>query len=307
MLDQELVTEDDLGAQFLISEADIGKPRAEAALPEMQKLNPRVNIKVETQNILLRDSSTLGTYFAQYTLVVATDLSITGFESYNNAAHFANRPFYAVGTHGLYGFVFADLVEHTYLVTRDKPNVATKPGPESATREIISSVEKRADNGKMTEIVTKREKYQPLILANASPLPEYYHKSQRRLKSVTPLLPYLRATWEFEKQFQRLPASAEDSAPAQETTQELKVFTTLAIDKGKELQLPEGWLKTDLLRSFIGNLGTELAMTTSFVGAAAAQDISNVLMGKDQPIQNMMFFDGETMNAPVYALTPIVS
>lgn len=270
----------------------------------MQKLNPRVTIKVETQNILDMDLSTLSTYFTQYTLVVATDLAITGLETYNSAAHFARCPFYAAGTHGLYGFLFADLVEHTYLVTRDKPNVATKPGPETATREILSSIEKRADNGKMTEIVTKREKYQPLILANQSPLPAYYTTSQRRLRSVTPLLPCLRALWTFEKSFSRLPGLTSDPAQVKE---DLKIFTTLATEKCAELRMSPDMLKAEFLRSFMSNLGSEMAMTTSFVGAAAAQDIGNVLMGKDQPVQNMMFFDGETMAAPVYALTPTLT
>lgn len=106
-----------------------------------------MTINVESQDILSMDPVALGDYFTQYTLVVATDLSIHGFESYNNAAHFANRPFYGVGTHGLYGFLFADLVQHTFLVTRDKPNIATKPGQESATRQVLSSVEKRGDKG----------------------------------------------------------------------------------------------------------------------------------------------------------------
>lgn len=273
-------------------------------MPEMQKLNPRVNINVETQDILSMDPNARGEYFTKYTLIIATDLSINNLTAYNNAAHFANRPFYAVGTHGLYGFLFADLVEHTYLITRDKANVATKPGSESATRDILSSVEKRTDNGKLTEIVTKREKYHPLILANASPLPQYYLNSARRLRSITPLLPCMRAIWEFERTFNRLPGQSTDASHLKE---DLKIFTTLATEKSRELQLGPELLKSEFLRSFMQNLGSEMAMTTSFVGAQAAQDVGNVLMGKDQPVQNMMFFDGETGAAPVYALTPLVS
>lgn len=127
--------------------------------------------------------------------------------------------------------------------------------------------------------------------------------SARRLRSITPLLPCLRALWDFEKLQNRMPGSA---GTTEEMTSDIKEFTRLATEKTRELQLGPDLLKSDFLRTFMQNLGSELAMTTSFVGAAAAQDIGNVLMGKDQPIQNMMLFDGESSIAPVYALTPIV-
>lgn len=43
------------------------------------------------------------------------------------------------------------------------------------------------------------------------------------------------------------------------------------------------------------------------LGAQVAQDVINVLGGREQPVQNMMLFDGEASVAPVYALYPIVT
>ena len=44
LLDNQMVKEKDLGTQFLLSQQDIGKNRAEAALSRLTLLNPRVQL-----------------------------------------------------------------------------------------------------------------------------------------------------------------------------------------------------------------------------------------------------------------------
>ena len=44
---------------------------------------------------------------------------------------------------------------------------------------------------------------------------------------------------------------------------------------------------------------------TAALGGILAQDIINVLGKREQPIQNMILFDGEEYQAPMYALHPI--
>ncbi|KAF3044401.1 hypothetical protein E8E12_010270 [Didymella heteroderae] len=44
---------------------------------------------------------------------------------------------------------------------------------------------------------------------------------------------------------------------------------------------------------------------TAFLGGQLAQDVINVLGQREQPIQNLMLFDGEESAGPVYALHPI--
>jgi ubiquitin-like 1-activating enzyme E1 A len=40
------------------------------------------------------------------------------------------------------------------------------------------------------------------------------------------------------------------------------------------------------------------------LGGQLAQDVINVLGSRQQPIQNMVIFDGDLMEAPMYALHP---
>jgi ubiquitin-like 1-activating enzyme E1 A len=144
--------------------------------------------------------------------------------------------------------------------------------------------------------VKKRELYSTWFLASdAASLPAEYLKSRRRLKAVTPILSCLRALWEFlQLQDGRLP----------KTTEDLKLFTVIATQKHKALGLPDETLKSEVLRKFLQNLGSEIAPVTAVLGGQLAQDVINVLGARQQPIQNMVLFDGDTMEAPMYALHP---
>ncbi|KAF1981780.1 hypothetical protein K402DRAFT_364012 [Aulographum hederae CBS 113979] len=296
IVDHEVVTEDDLCSQFFISEADLGKNRAEAVLPNLQKLNPRVHLTANPSGILTLPTE----FYTPFSMVIATDLSFPILSTINAATRITSRPFYAAASHGFYGYIFADLISHTYVIERSKSNVETKLGPESATRSIIS-VSTKKENKTVIELVTKEEKYTPLVLANSSPLPPQIQNSSRKLRQVSPLLTCLRAVWTFEQ------SSPTASPPNPGSPQDLQLFTKLATEKHAELQLPADTLRSEFLRSFLQNLGSEIAPVTAFLGGQLAQDVINVLGKRQQPIQNLVVFDGENSIGSVFALKPLVS
>jgi ubiquitin-like 1-activating enzyme E1 A len=291
ILDSAIVNESDLGAQFLLSESDVGQNRAQAASVALQKLNPRVKINVDVEGVKSKGPS----YFAGFDIVIATDLDPDSFNLINTATRLNGKAFYAAGVHGMYGFIFSDLIEHDYVIERDMGNVTTEPKQETRTRSIID-VKTKKDGPKTIESVTKRELYSTWFLASdAAGLPEEYAKSKRRLRSVTPALPCLRALWDFMQiRDGRLPSNRED----------LKLFTQIATGKHKALGLPSETLRPEFLRSFLQNLGSEIAPVTAILGGQLAQDVINVLGRTQQPIQNMVIFDGTTMESLMYPLHP---
>lgn len=212
-------------------------------------------------------------------------------------ARIAQRPFYAGATHGFYGYIFADLGTHEFVIEREKSNRPTLKAAETATRSIVDFKDKK-ENGKMIEMVTKRELYTPLLLVNTSPLPPEMQRDARKLRKVHPLLTCIRTLWDYQR-------DGRTTLPSQSSTADLEAFTRLAGEKHKELLLPSSTLKAEFLRSFLQNLGSELAPVTAFLGGQLAQDVINVLGKREQPIQNLMLFDGEECSAPVYALHPI--
>lgn len=233
------------------------------------------------------------THYTPYSVVIACDHDFNTLSIINTAARFAGRPFYAASTHGTYGCIFADLVQHDFIIEREKSNVPTNLAPETITRTVLSSTTKKEPNGKTTEIVTKRETYCPLILSNSSPLAPEILSNRRKLKNVSPLLPCLRALFDFQRTYSRLP---------NHTAQDLTNFTSLATTKSRELQLPPETLKSEFLRSFLQNIGAEIITTAAFVGGRLAEDVINVLGKREQPIQNFVLFDGENLQGPIYCL-----
>ncbi|RDA83714.1 hypothetical protein CP532_0218 [Ophiocordyceps camponoti-leonardi (nom. inval.)] len=295
LLDGNAVTESDLGAQFLLSDGGdvIGQNRAQAASVALRKLNPRVKIHVDTDNVVAKGPS----YFAGFDVVIATDLSPDSFNIINTATRLNGKAFYAAGTHGLYGFIFSDLIEHEYVIEREAGNVATQPKKQETRTRSVVDVKTKTDGAKKTiESVTKRELYSTWFLASdLATLPDDYLKSRRRLKSVTPALSCLRALWEFtEVKGGALPGNHDD----------LRLFTQMATQKHKALSLPSETLRPDFLRSFLQNLGSEIAPVAAIVGGQLAQDVINVLGQTQQPIQNLVVFDGDRMEAATFALHP---
>jgi ubiquitin-like 1-activating enzyme E1 A len=293
ILDNAIVTEADLGAQFFITQADVGGNRAEAAAPQIRRLNPRVNVVVDTTP----EAEVKSDYYSQFDVIIATDLAPMRLGLINTMTRFYRKRFYAAGLHGMYGFIFSDLIEHDYLVEREKGNRPTTLGQETRSRSVINVTEKK-ENGKNIELVTKREEYATWILcSDGARLPEEFLKSRRRLKAVTPILSCFRALWAFlDMNNSRLPSP--------NIREDLANFTTLATAKHKALGLPEETLKSDVLRKFLGGLNTEIAPVAAVLGGQLAQDVINVLGARQQPIQNTVIFDGDTMESPMFVLHP---
>lgn len=272
--------------------------RAEAAIPRIQELNPRVKVQADggKDALLAKDQ----TYYVPFDIIIACDHDIMTLSLINTGARMVNRQFYAAGIHGFYGYIFADLVAHEFFVERDVPNRPTQIAVESMTRSIVTVTKKKEqEDGKDREIVGKQEIYCPLLLANSAGLPQDVLGNRRKLRQVPALLPCLRAVFEFQRDQGRLPGQSQQPAQIQ---QDLAIFTTLATNKARELQLPPETLRADFLRSFIQNIGSEITPTAAFVGGRLSEDVINVLGKREQPIQNFALFDGDSLEGRIYCL-----
>lgn len=252
-------------------------------------MNPRVRLNIDTSDVKTKQPD----FFAQFDITIATELDFLTNTNVNAACRLANKPFYAAGLHGFYGYAFADLISHDFVIERSKSNM--KSGTQETQTRSIVNINTKQENDKTVELVTKRELYSPFILANSSPLPEEYTQLPRRRKQVTPLISCLRALWEFEKSFGRRPTF---------TREDLAEFTKLSSDRHQELKLEPLSLDSVFLRTFLQNLGSELSPVAAFLGGSLAQDVINVLSAREQPLQNLLLFDGEKMVGPIYPLHP---
>ena len=102
LLDGEAVTEEDLGAQFLLSEASLNESpvslnRAVASSRFLERLNPRVKIIADGQGIQTKPPS----FFSSFDIVICTDLDANTLNIINTATRLNDKKFYAAGVHGL--------------------------------------------------------------------------------------------------------------------------------------------------------------------------------------------------------------
>ncbi|KAI5854602.1 hypothetical protein BZA05DRAFT_392030 [Tricharina praecox] len=288
VLDSEDVVEDDLGAQFFVSEEHVGINRAIAAVPTIQKLNPRVRVYADAGK--LHDKPT--EYFNDFDIVIATELGFNDMHLINEATRKWGIRFYAAATYGLYGFVFADLIRHQFVLKRVKANKLTQCGKETRTRSVVSTTETK-EGATDYEFVTKEEIYCTLSEAVASRLEKSWRPKKRH--QVGSVLPGILGLWKFQQEFGRLPES---------TKEDYKQFTKLMIETGQALEMPQELVRADFIRQFVGNVSAELSPVAAVLGGILAQDAINVLGKMEQPIQNLLLFDGDTSEAPIIVLAP---
>ncbi|KAK5090701.1 E1 ubiquitin-activating protein aos1 [Lithohypha guttulata] len=292
ILDHENVIEEDLGSQFLITEENIGKNRAEAAAVELRRMNPRVNVIADQEGIMTK----MPQYFAAFQIVIATSQPFEMASTINMSCRMFNTKFYAADLHGLYGYVFSDLIMHSFVIEKDKSNIPSKAGTAETSTRMVVHVETKKENNKLREIVTKQEMYCPLMLANSSPLPPETIRSRRAKMRVPPLISCLRGLFDFQKQTGRQPSGR---------SEDLALYTKITNEKHLELQLPHETLTATVFRMFLQNLGTEIPPTAAFLGGQLAQDVINVLGMREQPLQNLLLFDGDDFKCPIYSLQPV--
>lgn len=279
ILDDRVVDAVDLGAEFFLEESDIGKYRAQAAFKRIQKLNPRVKLSIETKNVFSIEDY----WLSKFDVVVATELDYQELVKVNKSVREAGNKFYCSGLFGMSGYVFVDLVSHTFKIEREMSNIVTPVGPETSTRHI-DKVETKKDGDKFIETITKTEKYSSLLeivekLKKDDNEFSVHYKPKRLLK-ISPLLPTLLSFW--------------DCSHCEHLT--LKSVQ----EKARHLGLPAGIVTESYVNSF--HSGVELAPVAAVIGGVLAQDLLNILGGKEQPIQNLFLFDALTGDGPIYCL-----
>lgn len=296
IVDTHNVHPDDLGAQFLVSDEDIGSNRAEATKYRISRLNPRVGLNVE--KITLEEMSI--EWLGQFEVVVATELSYLDLCMLNEKTRQTETKFYAAGLFGLCGYVFADLVEHKFLIEREKPNIPTKIGPETSTRRILDVVLKKEAGQQYMETLTKQESYVCLndAIERATTNGAFGSGLNTRKKlRVSPILPALLAYWKGN-----FKQPSKFNVDDDKKDEQLVLFKDSAQDMARKLGLPAGILTDEFLCTFLRAAGSELAPVSAIVGGVLGQEVLNVLGHKEQPIQNLFLFDGDTCSGPIYVV-----
>ncbi|CAE6539600.1 unnamed protein product [Rhizoctonia solani] len=269
IVDAERVTETDLGCGFFFSEDNVGQLRVEAAKPRIQSLNPLVDV-VAVSDLGILSNDQLDKTLEDVDLVCVTDCQKDEMLRLNDASRRAKKAFYAGGSYGLLGFVFADLIEHEYLA-HDR-----NAGNSGAAKTIKQSL----------TYPSLKESFEH----------SWKGLSKRQTKELNPSTSYIKycgklALWEWEsRNVTRIEASA--------ATELRRIATELIESAGVNTQVgPVPSVAT--IESLCSTAGHEFSPVCAIVGGFLGQDILKALGAKEPPISNFLVFDGTTGGASV--------
>ncbi|EPY50856.1 SUMO E1-like activator enzyme Rad31 [Schizosaccharomyces cryophilus OY26] len=116
--DTRSVEKQDVFDQFFVEQSDIGKSKISCLIEKLKELNPLVKLSSLDTPVAELSESTV----SSFQMVIATQLQYEEFCKVNSLCRSCQRPFYASSCYGLYGFAFADLVHHEFVIEKTVEN-----------------------------------------------------------------------------------------------------------------------------------------------------------------------------------------
>ncbi|PPQ67550.1 hypothetical protein CVT26_006851 [Gymnopilus dilepis] len=258
ILDEQKVSEEDLGAGFFFRDGDVGLKRLDAAKSRIESLNPLVTVETIT-DASLSDGQRLNSIIQGVDLVCVTDSSRKELLTINDICRKHQKPFYAGGTYGLVGYIFCDLLTHEHISPQ-------RSAPQDQPKTVKTAVT-----------------YPPLSDALHY---SWSNFTKRQTKEVNPALFFaVSALWEFQAQHGTLPNDAHH-------TNELENISNSLITQAKVHKEVLTAEPRNLLESLTNTAEHEFSPVCAIVGGMLGQDILKALGGREPPIANFFVFDG---------------
>jgi len=259
IVDDDNVSEEDLGAGFFFRDEDVGKKRVDAAKVRVESLNPLVTVETLSDFSVLA-SQNLDAIIQSVDLVCVTDWDRDGLIRVNDVCRRLKKPFYAGGTYGLLGYIFCDLLEHDYIAP-------DRTAPKEAPKNVRATAS-----------------YSPLQTAL---LYRWTGLTKRQTKEVKPAIIFtIFAIWEYQSSHQgNLPRGSHHASELQAIANTL--LSNADVNKQVITAIPQ-----DLIETMSTTAAHEFSPVCAVVGGMLAQDILKALAAREPPIANFFTFDG---------------
>ncbi|RIB05713.1 sumo-activating enzyme subunit 1, partial [Gigaspora rosea] len=280
IIDHNVVTEEDLGAQFFVTEADIGKNKAIVSADRIRQLNPRVVVTADNNDIRTKSDD----FFKPFDLVCLTDCDPYTMIRINEICRVFDKKFYAACTYGFYGYIFCDLKQHEYIVFIVSVKIDKLISYLQFYLTILRERKVAIPHKDEHEITKLKKNDEYVSFQCALSKADWTEISDRKLKKISPLLWAIQILWKFQQEMGRLPVTNDNSDVEKLLSLRNSYLQTIHINN---LLVTDEFLIT--LASFTF---AELSPICAILGGVLAQDILNVLSKKGAPINNLFVFDG---------------
>ncbi|KAI9307436.1 hypothetical protein BJ944DRAFT_261916 [Cunninghamella echinulata] len=256
LLDHTTIEKQQVDSQFFWSIEDIGKNKAEATLSPLQTLNPRVHIHVDQENISDKPDS----YFEPFDIVCLFHMDIQLLLRVNEIRRKINKPFYTADAFGWTGYIFCDLVQHTFI--EEKKQLSSNKAQEP----IIT---------RTTSIETYKSLSDSLD-KNWSSL-----SSKNLKKRVSPISFLIQILFKYQLKNGRYP----NELDIEELLKEKDIWL-------QAIGINDPSVLNDDLLNGLSLYQTESVPISAIVGGVLAQEIIKVLSAKELPVQNWFYYNG---------------
>jgi len=282
MLDDKTLSQDERHMQFLSPQENVGKNKAEASLLRAKELNPMVDIVVDTESIESKPES----FFSNFDVVCMVGYGGDLQMKVNSLCHKLGVKFLSGNVYGYYGYMFADLGEHTFMEEKVKilKQRTAEEGPSSAKKSKTEEEDEVEYEEKTTRFCT---------LTDALSHSLFEGTSLREAKQVSKAYLVMKIVNEYFKRYQCLPGQAKSN-------QELENLLDVRNEVFEKLQI-DNELLTD---EFTSNCGGELYPVNAIIGGVMGQEVIKAVSGKDTPHNNFFFYDGVLTSGVVQKVIP---
>jgi len=283
MLDDTVLSKEDSLIQFLAPQESVGMNKAEASLLRAKELNPMVDIVVDTENIEKKSDS----FFSQFDVVCMTGCNAELEIKINDICHKLGVKFLSGNVFGYYGYMFADLGEHSYMAEKVKIVNSKKngEGPSSAKRSKIENDDEVEYEEKTTTFCT---------LSDALSSSPFQGKSLSEAKKFSKTFLVMKVLHEYQKKYKCLPNQVKSN-------QELENLLDVRNEVFEKLQI-DNELLTDEFSDYC--TGT-LYPVNPIVGGVMAQEVIKAVSRKDTPHNNFFFYDAVSTGGVVQQINKV--
>ncbi|EGG04630.1 uncharacterized protein MELLADRAFT_88698 [Melampsora larici-populina 98AG31] len=262
--DEGLVQIEDLGAGFFFRDEDVGKQRVHAGRDRINSLNPRVQVIGISEQVSTKITDI--EFLKTFNVVCLNDSNSFVISEVNTACRKAGVPLFVSGCLGLDGYLFVDLIDHTYLRVKDVGFGGEK---------------------------TQEKKCQKFVHFSEMLEGSLNHVTPRRHKKISPMLLGCLALFQFQASHEGMLPQGSDDLPA---------LVEICDQVIKKRNLQQVSTPTTILERLCQSSGAEFVATCAIVGSVMSQEVLNVLGAQQPPVVNLFVFDGQRCAGDVYAL-----
>lgn len=289
IFDSSELLEQDLNVNFFVDASQVGEKKGAATRGRISELNPRTEINVSEDSW----KEWNGSEWSRYDVVIGCALSGEEISFVNSRCRDSNVKFIACGVHGLYGYIFNDLIETKNWISVEKSGRRVVGDKIDAVSEIVA-IEDVKDKDSLQEKIQIQSKYKPFTEINFEIVDRMYPSIKKKTKKVSRKLFWMIGLLGMDSKY-GIPIEEVDIDKEEILNKVNEVVNKFSVSECFKFDSDE----MEVLRK---HAFCEYAPTNAIIGGVVSQDVVNCIVQQELCVTNFAVLDGESIEMPVYIL-----